>query len=339
MWQTVIAKRSVRIMLLIITLILLGGAMYFAKPVLAPGVFALVVGVVVAPLADRLERFGVSRVVVASSLLVLSTALLALLILSLDPLLTSLASQVPKIKYEIRGWLDMVSGLLRGIESISSEIEETIGAADAETEEEGGSLPTLTDALWLAPNFGAQIFIFAGTLFFFVLTRNELYEQAGSYAARFFRAERAVARYFAAVTIVNGGLGLLTAAGLALIGLPGAWIWGLAAAILNFILYLGPLIMLAGLTVAGLTQIGGAGALLPPLVFLGLNLAEAQFVTPAFVGRQLDLNPLIVFWAIVFGLWIWGPVGAIVALPMLLWCGRMLVPPPDTAVAEAPEHR
>ncbi|WP_036797347.1 AI-2E family transporter [Leisingera caerulea] len=339
MWQTVIAKRSVRIMLLIITLILLGGAMYLAKPVLAPGVFALVVGVVVAPLADRLERFGVSRVVVASSLLVLSTALLALLILSLDPLLTSLASQVPKIKYEIRGWLDMVSGLLRGIESISSEIEETIGAADAETEEEGGSLPTLTDALWLAPNFGAQIFIFAGTLFFFVLTRNELYEQAGSYAARFFQAERAVARYFAAVTIVNGGLGLLTAAGLALIGLPGAWIWGLAAAILNFILYLGPLIMLAGLTVAGLTQIGGAGALLPPLVFLGLNLAEAQFVTPAFVGRQLDLNPLIVFWAIVFGLWIWGPVGAIVALPMLLWCGRMLVPPPDTAVAEAPEHR
>ncbi|EDZ48238.1 AI-2E family transporter [Leisingera daeponensis] len=326
-------------MLLIITLIMLGGAMYFAKPVLAPGVFALVVGVVIAPLADRLERIGVSRVAVASSLLLLTTALLALLILSLDPLMTSLASQVPKIKYEIRGWLDMVSGLLRGIESISSEIEETIGAAEADTEEEGTGLPTLTDALWLAPNFGAQMFIFAGTLFFFVLTRNELYEKAGSYAARFFRAERAVARYFAAVTIVNGGLGLLTAAGLALIGLPGAWIWGLAAAILNFILYLGPLMMLAGLTVAGLTQIGGAGAVLPPLVFLAINIAEAQFVTPAFVGRQLDLNPLIVFWAIVLGLWIWGPVGAIVALPLVLWCGRMLVPPPDTAEAVTPEHQ
>ncbi len=324
-------------MVLMITLILLGAALYFAKPVLAPAVFALVIGVVVSPLADRLERFRISRVAVAGSLLVLSTALLAILILSLDPLLTALASKIPQIKYEIRGWLEMLSGLLRGIESISSELEATMGgSAD---EEAGSSLPTLMDALWLAPNFGAQMFVFAGTLFFFVLTRNDLYRQAGSHAARFYRAERAVARYFAAVTIVNGGLGVLTAAGLAVIGLPGAWIWGLAAAALNFILYLGPLIMLAGLTVAGLTQIGGAGALLPPLLFLGLNLAEAQFVTPAFVGRQLHLNPLVVFWAIVLGLWIWGPVGAIVALPVLLWCGRMLVPPPQTAGPGTPDTR
>lgn len=98
--------------------------------------------------------------IVTLILLVLSTALLPLLILSLDPLLLPLASQVPKINYAIRGWLEMVSGLLRGIESISSEVEETIGAADA-AEEEGGGLPT--DALSLAPNFGAQFFIFAGT--------------------------------------------------------------------------------------------------------------------------------------------------------------------------------
>ena len=324
-------------MLLIITLVTLAAALYFAKPILAPAVFALVVGIVVAPLADRLERIGVSRVVVASSLLILSTALLALLILSLDPLVSTLASNIPRIQQEIRGWLEMASGLLRGIESISSELEETMGSAAPDAE--GSGLPTLMDALWLAPNFGAQMFIFAGTLFFFVLTRNELYEQFGQHAVRFFRAERAVARYFAAVTIVNGGLGVPTAAALAMIGLPGALIWGMAAAMLNFILYLGPLLILAGLTVAGLTQIGGAGAVLPPLLFLVLNLTEAQFVTPYFVGRQLQLDPLFVFWAIVFGLWIWGPLGAIVALPVLLWCGRMLMPPPepeDTADTTAP---
>lgn len=329
MWQTITARPAIRIMLLIITLIVLAAALYFAKPVLAPAVFALVVGIVVSPLADRLERFGIGRVVVASSLLVLSTALLALLILSLDPLLSTLAASIPRIQHEIRGWLEMASGLLRGIESISSELEQTMGSSA--DEDEGSGLPTLMDALWLAPNFGAQMFIFAGTLFFFVLTRNELYEQTGRHAARFFRAERAVARYFAAVTIVNSGLGIATAAGLAVIGLPGAWIWGLAAAMLNFILYLGPLLILAGLTVAGLTQIGGAGAVLPPLLFLLLNLTEAQFVTPFFVGRQLHLNPLFVFWAIVFGLWIWGPVGAIVALPVLLWWGRILVTPPPPA--------
>ncbi len=328
MWQTITARRAIRVMLLIITLIALAAAMYFAKPVLAPAVFALVVGIVVSPLADRLERIGIGRVVVASSLLLLSTALLALLILSLDPLLSTLANNIPRIQREVRGWLEMASGVLRGIESISSELEQTMGSSE---EDEGSGLPTLMDALWLAPNFGAQMFIFAGTLFFFVLTRNELYEQSGRHSVRFFRAERAVARYFAAVTIVNGGLGVATAAGLMVIGLPGALIWGMAAAMLNFILYLGPLLILVGLTIAGLTQIGGAGAVLPPLLFLLLNLTEAQFVTPYFVGRQLHLNPLFVFWAIVFGLWIWGPIGAIVALPVLLWCGRMLATPPKPA--------
>ncbi|MFW8594096.1 AI-2E family transporter [Cribrihabitans neustonicus] len=332
-----LSGRAMRAMILILTLIAVTAALHFAKPVLAPVVFAAVMGIVISPLADRLDRLGVARVATAAGLLVLSVLLLVLLVLSLDPLISALVAQLPVIKAEIRGWVEMLSEVLRGIEAISSELEETVGqSGSGVAREEETALPTLVDALWLAPNFGAQMLIFVGTLFFFVLTRNELYAAAGPYASRLFRAERAVARYFTAISMVNAGLGLTAAAGLAALGVAGAWAWGLAAALLNFIPYLGPFLIMGGLAVAGITQFNGVQAVLPLGLFILLNLTESQFVTPAFVGRQLHLNPLWVFLAIIFGLWIWGPVGAIVALPVLLWSGRMLTPPPPQGPQQPP---
>lgn len=325
----VLSGRAVRVMILVMFLIAVTTALYFAKPILAPVVFATVMGIVISPLADRLDRLGVARVAVAAGLLVLSTLLLALLVLSLDPLITALVAQLPVIKAEIREIVEMLSGVTRGIEAISSELEETVGQSGPQSAQgEEATLPTLIDALWLAPNFGAQLLIFVGTLFFFVLTRNDLYAAAGPFASRLFRAERAVARYFTAISMVNGGLGVTAAAGLAALGVPGAWAWGLAAAMLNFIPYLGPFVVMGGLAIVGITQFDGVQAVLPLGLFVLLNITESQFITPAFVGHQLHLNPLWVFLAIIFGLWIWGPVGAIVALPVLLWSGRMLTPPP-----------
>lgn len=71
-------------------------------------------------------------------------------------------------------------------------------------------------------------------------------------------------------------------------------------------------------------QFGGAAALIPPVAFLMVNITEAQFITPAFVGQRLQMNPLAIFSAIIFGLWLWGPVGTIVVLPVLLWFGVLL---------------
>ncbi|MEK0165364.1 AI-2E family transporter [Phaeobacter sp. JH20_36] len=336
MLNSMLSDRAARMMLLILTALALGLALYVSKPILAPIIFAVVVGIVVSPIADRLQGIGVARVIVASSLLLFSCAIIVLLFLSLEPLISGVVEDLPKIKREIKSWVYMMSGLLRGIEAISQEIEQTVGTRGAEADVASG-FPTLMDALWVAPNFGAQVFIFIGTLFFFVLTRTDIYAAAGALGKRLYRAEHEVARYFAAVTIVNAGLGVATAIGLAVIGIDSALIWGLAAMLLNFILYLGPLMMITGLTFVGMTQLGGAAALLPPALFLGLNLIEAQFVTPAFVGHQLHLSPLVVFLAIVFGLWIWGPVGAIVALPTLLWAGQLLRASSEARRSQGPD--
>lgn len=251
----------------------------------------------------------------------------------IEPLITAMVNQWPKIRAEVQEWVFALSDIMRGIETLSDEIEETVGVSNGEN---SADIPSVMDAIWLAPGIGAKFFIFVGTLFFFVLTRDEIYALAGRHKSTFFTAERVVARYFATVTGINFALGLATGFVLTLIGVEGAFLWGLAAGLLNYILYLGPLVMLFSLLIVGMIQFQGAMVLLPSLAFLILNLTEAQFVTPAAVGQRMDLNPLGVFLAITFGLWIWGPIGAIVALPLALWISVVLRKATDTSGANLP---
>lgn len=324
MLTTALGERAGRVMLLILTVIAVIAALRYAEPIVAPLVFALVLGVVVSPLSERLTNIGTPRALAATAMLVLTSAVVVLLFILLEPLISLLIERLPRLQFAVEKWIEALSGVLRGIENLNEQIEATVGA---ETAEEGAELPSVSDALWLAPNLGAQVFLFIGSFFFFVLTRNDLYNATGPLKDRFYRADALVSRYFTAVTIVNTGVGFATAGALMVLGVDYALLWGLAAGVLNYILYLGPMIIIGGLLVAGLVQFEGAMAFLPPIAFLFINLTEAQFVTPLVVGQHVKTNPLVVFLAIVFGLWLWGPIGAIVALPVILWLNLILRPP------------
>ncbi|MBY6058038.1 AI-2E family transporter [Leisingera daeponensis] len=323
--KTVLSGRGVRVMLMILTVISITAALQLAQQILAPMSFALVLGVVVSPLADRLSRHSVPRLAIALSLLVASTLFVAVILLLIEPLIGVLIEELPRIKTVMARLIDQASSLLRGIETISQEIEESVGAESVEPQT---AIPSVGDALWLAPSFVSQVFIFIGTLFFFTLTRNELYDLTGPLKPRLKHADKVVSRYFAAITLVNTGLGAVTAAAMMALGVEYALLWGLAAGLLNYILYLGPLLITAGLVLAGILQFHGAYAVLPPLAFLLINLTEANVVTPLVVGQRMSMNPLLIFLVIVFGLWLWGPVGAFVALPLLLWLSVLLEPQP-----------
>ncbi|MFW2588444.1 AI-2E family transporter [Sagittula sp. SSi028] len=315
-----LAERQRRISmnaLIVLAVIAVIAALRLSGDLTAPVVLGLVVGVVVAPIAARLSRVGVPRSLSASVTLLLTFALLVLFISALGPVASGLMEEIPKIQAEIRGWLQQIIQAVRGTEAIGREIEETI--AEGGDEAVKAAVPTIMDALWMAPNFAAQALIFAGTLFFFVLTSDEIYGMLPQRAAALRDADRAVSHYFTTVTAINAGLGLATFGALTLIGVPNAMLWGGAAFVLNFVLYLGPIIMMASLFIAGVMNFNGLMILAPTAAFLCLNMMEAQFVTPSLVGQRLHLNPLVVFLAILFGLWLWGPVGGIVSLPVLVW--------------------
>lgn len=303
-------------------------ALKLAQGLLAPVTLGLIVAIVAAPGMRLLARLGIPRAVSASISLLFVGALTVLLIAGLGPIVMDLIGQVPRIEDEIRWWVIDASRAIRGLESMQFELEQSL-AEDGKAVEE--AMPSLLDALSVAPNFAAQLLTFAGTFFFFTLTQNEIYATVTGRATALRQADKAVSHYFLTVTAINAGLGVAVFAGMTLVGLPNPILWGAAAFILNFVLYLGPVMLLVALGVVGFTEFNGAYAVLPALVYFLLNMTEAQFVTPTLVGQRLQLNPLVVFLAILFGLWLWGPIGGIVSLPLLVWVTAYMAHDPTPA--------
>ncbi|PUB14925.1 uncharacterized protein DUF20 [Yoonia sediminilitoris] len=88
---------------------------------------------------------------------------------------------------------------------------------------------------------------------------------------------------------------------------------------MNFVLYVGPIAMIAMLLVTGIVLFDGAVSFLPAATYLAMNGTELQIVTPTLVGKRLSVNPLLIFLSLVFWLWFWGPIGGIIAIPILIW--------------------
>ncbi|WP_439123962.1 AI-2E family transporter [Marivita sp.] len=301
-------------------------ALKLAQGLLAPVTLGLVVAVVAAPGMRLLARLGIPRAVSASISLAFVAGLAVLLIAGLGPIVMDLIAQVPRIEDEIRWWVIDASRAIRGLESVQGDLEQSL-VEDGKAVE--NAMPSLLDALSVAPNFAAQLLTFAGTFFFFTLTQNEIYSVVKGRAGAFRQADRAVSHYFGTVTVINAGLGIAVFTAMTAIGVPNPILWGAAAFILNFVLYLGPVMLLVSLAVVGFTEFNGAYAVLPALTYFLLNMTEAQFVTPTLVGQRLQLNPLVVFLAILLGLWLWGPIGGIVSLPLLVWVTAYLAHEPQ----------
>jgi len=114
-------------------------------------------------------------------------------------------------------------------------------------------------------------------------------------------------------------LGFIVGCATWIIGLPNPAMWGVLAFAFNFLPYVGPLIITIALFVAGLVVFPALGAaLIAPAFFVGLATLEGHFITPNIVGRRLALSPVLVFVGLVFWTWLWGPMGALLATPLVI---------------------
>lgn len=132
-------------------------------------------------------------------------------------------------------------------------------------------------------------------------------------------AQREISRYLAAVGIINAVVGLIVALVLWRQGLPNPALWGVITALLSFIPYVGPMMLMGLLLLAGITTFEtGPGMLGPMLAFMAIHAVESNIVSPMIVGRRLSLSPVAVFLAVLFWGWLWGIVGALIAVPLLI---------------------
>ena len=121
------------------------------------------------------------------------------------------------------------------------------------------------------------------------------------------------------MTLINFTLGAIVSVGLYFMGVPNPVMWGMLAAILNFIPYFGPVIGVILLAMVGLLTFDTLWqGLLPPAWLLLLHLLEANFITPIVLGRRFNLNPVIIFIWLMFWMWLWGVPGALLSVPILV---------------------
>jgi predicted PurR-regulated permease PerM len=128
-----------------------------------------------------------------------------------------------------------------------------------------------------------------------------------------------ISNYLFSVTLINAGLGVVVAGGLAVMGVPKAAMWGMLAAILNFVPYFGPVVGVLLLSIVGLLSFDTLWqGLLPAAWYMALHLLESNLVTPVLLGRRFTLNPVAIFISLMFWLWLWGVPGALLSVPILV---------------------
>lgn len=294
-----------------------------------PITVALAFGFTLGPLVDRLERYGLPPAVAAAIIVVALGMLLYGLFLAFAIPLEQWSLRVPEMLDKARVHLFALRSTLERLQEIGNSVRDAATPGEKPVAVELRDVGIVTNALASAPPMLAQAFILLGTFYFFLANRSRLRtwllllpvsHDARFRVARMFRdTEMHLSRYVGAITLINISLGLAVGIAMWLVGLPSPALWGALAGVLNFVPYLGPAIVAIVITGAALVTFDDLSTVVTaPAVFLALNLLESQFVTPSVIGHRLTLNPFLVFVALAFWVWMWGPVGAFLAVPLLI---------------------
>lgn len=131
--------------------------------------------------------------------------------------------------------------------------------------------------------------------------------------------QQSVSTYLLSVTLVNLGLGVVAGLAFHLLGLPNPLMWGGVAMFANYVPYIGPILGILAVTIAGLLAFDTmAAGLLPAGAYCLIHLIESNAVTPYVLGRKFTINPVLIFVALIFFAWLWGIVGALLSVPLLV---------------------
>ena len=131
------------------------------------------------------------------------------------------------------------------------------------------------------------------------------------------KTERIVANYLTITALINVGQGIAVGLAMWAIGMPDPFIWGVVTFVLEFIPYLGGVIIVGLLLIDGFSVFPGLGqVLVAPAIYLVISTLQNNVVSPYAYGNRLKLNPLAVMIFVLFWWFIWGIPGVFLAIPI-----------------------
>ncbi|MGY2993133.1 AI-2E family transporter [Mesorhizobium sp. URHB0026] len=323
--------RLMRSLLIGIFLFMTVYALYFARAFFMPVILAFLLALTLTPIVRLLRKRGIPEVVSATLLVLVSIFVFASAgyvlsgpIIDLINNTSSIGQQLTERLAQLRRPLERIMDIARQIEGLTETTQEP-GVQKVAVAQSGffssAASNILSAGTSLTIIFVLSLFLLAsGTMFYEKIIQSFASLTEKKRALRVvYDVEREISHYLLTVTIINTGLGTVIGLGLWALGMPNPLVWGAAAALLNFLPYVGAMITLVLVTVIALITFDTiAYALLAPAFLVLCDIIEGQFVTPMVVGRRLEINAVAIFIAIAFWSWLWGFVGALMAVPLLV---------------------
>jgi len=317
--------------LTILTVLAVFYSLYFARTFLLPITLALMLDFLLSPAVRAFQRIRIPAPVAAAVVVLTMVGLLVLSIYQLSGPVQAWADKAPQSLATAQKQLKKI---LRPIEKVTRTAEEVNRATDA-----ASSGPQATEVVVKSASVASRLLgstqraiaflleviillyflLAAGDLFLAKLIKVLPHLQDKLKAVHIAReTEAAVSTYLLANLATNVGEGVVLAGALWLLDMPNPILWGVLAAVLEFIPYLGALVVVVVLGIAGLATFPDTGhALAVPGVFLLINFVQANFATPLLLSGRLSLNPVAQFVGLSLFFWLWGVLGAFLAVPIL----------------------
>jgi predicted PurR-regulated permease PerM len=303
--------------------------LHLAQAFFLPIVLAILLDFLLSPVVRALRKIGLPEPLGAG---IVVLGLLAVIVIGVYRLAGPASEYIARVPESIETAENKLRGMRGSVEQVTDAAERVERAAagdDALARQVEIKGPSLTRQLF----GGTTAFLSAATvvifLTYFLLAVGDLFLQKLVGVLPQFKDKRVavtiareteahISLYLFTTTVINLGVGVVTGIAMHLLGLPNAVLWGVVAAVLNFVPYVGAVANTVLLALAAFIAFEDTGrALLVPGTFLALNLIESNLVTPTIYGNRMRLNTVALFIGLVFWWYIWGVPGAILAVPMM----------------------
>jgi predicted PurR-regulated permease PerM len=327
-------------------------ALYFGRAVLMPITLAVLLSFVLAPFATGLRRAGLGHVPSVIAAVLAALFVLASTSVLIGAQVAQLAGDLPRYEAAVESkaktlheeTIGRADALLRRAAGALRHIAPTPEqqGSDGRTASPSGRPPMSVEVLEPRPSslklvqrFVAPVVspletagIVAVVAIFILLQREDLRDRLirlfgvrdlNRTTTAMDEAARRLSRYFLSQVAINTGVGSLICIGLAIIGLPGALLFGVVTALLRFVPYVGAwLAAFLALILAAAIGPGWWMMVWTAVLFAAVELSASQFVEPLIYGNSTGLSPFAVIVAAIFWSWIWGPVGLVLSTPLTL---------------------
>lgn len=333
--------------LLLLTVLALLFTLHWAQTVLLPLVLSVLVSYALYPVISTLKQYNVPRTLSALVLLTTLVGAIGYGSYHLQGQAEAMLDRIPVAVQQARQSLR--ARFHQGEEGVIEKVQEAAQELEKAASEAGGNTPPppgVTRVQIQEPAFKMRDYVWGGSIgvltllgqlvtiivlvFFFLVSgvtyKRKLVKIAGPTLSRKKIAVQIIdefnykiRRYLFVMFISSVFVGVFTWLPFLWLGVEQAALWGVIAGLASAIPYLGPAVVFGATAVAGLAQFGTLTmGLVIAFVTLFVTSIQGYVLTPWLASRATQINAPVVFIGLLFWGWLWGPIGLLVATPILI---------------------